>query len=84
MSETYNICSWHHDLTPDNILVVTRSHESPYNCEFKIADFGLAHFQRFGTSSYNATDMDQHGSNAYSKPKILSISYMKLNSLRRT
>ncbi|KAL8932216.1 MAG: hypothetical protein Q9216_006922 [Gyalolechia sp. 2 TL-2023] len=62
--------TWHHDLIPDNILVVSRNNDYPYDCEFKIADFGLAHFQRFSTTSRKATDKDQHGSNAYSAPEV--------------
>lgn len=59
--------SWHHDLNPDNILVVSRGGDSPYDCDFKIADLGLAHFKRHHSSMHNATDEGQHGSNAYSK-----------------
>lgn len=77
LEDPWVLLGWHHDLTPDNILVVTRNHESPYNCEFKIADFGLAHFQRFSTSTYNATDMDQHGSNAYSAPEAYRSSALE-------
>ncbi|KAL8938633.1 MAG: hypothetical protein Q9211_003117 [Gyalolechia sp. 1 TL-2023] len=69
LDKPWVLLGWHHDLTPDNILVVSRNNASPYDCDFKIADFGLAHFQRFGTSTRDATDKDQHGSNAYSAPE---------------
>ncbi|KAL9027582.1 MAG: hypothetical protein Q9196_003915 [Gyalolechia fulgens] len=65
----WTFLGWHHDLNPDNILVVSRNNASPYDCDFKIADFGLAHFQRCGTLTRDATDQDQHGSNAYSAPE---------------
>ncbi|KAL8726824.1 MAG: hypothetical protein Q9166_006440 [cf. Caloplaca sp. 2 TL-2023] len=58
--------SWHHDLNPDNILVVSRGGDSPYDCDFKVADLGLAHFIWYLSSMQDATDEDQHGSNAYS------------------
>lgn len=63
---------WHHDLAPDNILVVRRGNGSRFDCDFKIADLGLAHFQRHLESSQRATDEDRHASNAYCKPFVLA------------
>lgn len=60
--------SWHQDLTPENILVVSKNKNSPYDCDFKIADFGLAHFKQYQSSLHNATDAtdnDVYGTNAY-------------------
>lgn len=59
------IRSWHHDISPDNILVVSRKGGSPYECDFKIADLGLSSFRRHSSSSGDATDEDKHGSYAY-------------------
>ena len=59
--------SWHHDISPDNILVVSRRGGSPYDCDFKIADLGLSHFRRHTSSPQDATDEDKYGSNAYGK-----------------
>ena len=75
------VISWHHDIDPSNILVVSRSQDSPYDCEFKIADLGLAHFKRYISSSDNATDDDRYGMNAYGvlrciiPPKMLLIHF---------
>ncbi|KAL8859794.1 MAG: hypothetical protein Q9178_003626 [Gyalolechia marmorata] len=63
------LLGWHHDIDPSNILVVSRSQDSPYDCEFKIADLGLAHFKRYISSSNNATDDDRYGMNAYGAPE---------------
>ncbi|KAL8696543.1 MAG: hypothetical protein Q9224_002741 [Gallowayella concinna] len=59
------LLGWHHDIDPSNILVVSRSQDSPYDCDFKIADLGLAHFKRYISSSNRATDNERYGMNAY-------------------
>lgn len=57
--------SWHHDIDPSNILVVSRKSDLPYDCDFKIADLGLAHFKRYESSLTNATDNNRYGTNTY-------------------
>jgi hypothetical protein len=59
------IRSWHHDISPDNILVVSRNADSSYECDFKVADLGLSHFRRHSSSLGDASDEDKYGSNAY-------------------
>ena len=57
--------SWHHDIDPSNILVISRNHDSPYDCDFKIADLGLAHFKRYESTLTPATDDNRYGTNTY-------------------
>ena len=57
--------SWHHDIDPSNILAVGRNRNSPYDCDFKIADLGLAHFKAYESSLANATDDNRHGTKTY-------------------
>lgn len=59
--EAHMDISWHHSIDPSNILVVSRSHDSSYDCDFKIANLGLAHFQRYISSLSDATDNDRYG-----------------------
>ena len=47
------------------MLVVSRDQESLYDCDFKIADLGLAHFKRHVSSPQDATSQDRHTTNAY-------------------
>ncbi|KAL8787452.1 MAG: hypothetical protein Q9213_002229 [Squamulea squamosa] len=63
------LLGWHHDIDPSNILVVSKSQGSLYDCNFKIADLGLAHFKRYISSSGNATDDDRYGMNPYGAPE---------------
>ena len=57
---------WHHDIDPSNILVISRSQDSPYDCDFKIADLGLAHFKRYISLLNDATADNKYGTNTYS------------------
>jgi len=77
------IRSWHHDISPDNILVVSRKAGSPYECDFKIADLGLSHFRRHSSSSRDDTDEDKYGSNAYGE-RFAFAARRTLNLSRRT
>ncbi|KAL8894183.1 MAG: hypothetical protein Q9192_004544, partial [Flavoplaca navasiana] len=63
------LLGWHHDVDPSNILVVSRGQDSPYDCDFKIADLGLAHFKRYISSLNNATDNDRYGTSTYGAPE---------------
>lgn len=74
--------SWHHDIDPSNILVVSKGQGSPYDCDFKIADLGLAHFKRYISSTSSATDDDRYGMNHYgllhdSVPLKMTLIYSK-------
>ncbi|KAL8908992.1 MAG: hypothetical protein Q9171_005222 [Xanthocarpia ochracea] len=53
----------------DGPNILLGSQDSPYDCEFKIADLGLAHFKRYISSSSNATDNDRYGMNTYGAPE---------------
>ncbi|KAL8879653.1 MAG: hypothetical protein Q9198_002778 [Flavoplaca austrocitrina] len=64
------LLGWHHDIHPSNILVVSRGQDSPYDCDFKIADLGLAHFKRYISLLNNATDNDRYGTSTYGAPEI--------------
>ena len=57
--------SWHQDVTPKNILVISRPGESPYDSYFKIADLGISHFQKYMGLQRGATDRDAFGTQAY-------------------
>ncbi|KAL8837659.1 MAG: hypothetical protein Q9176_005576 [Flavoplaca citrina] len=59
------LLGWHHDIDPSNILVVSKGHDSPFDCDFKIADLGLAHFKRYISPRTNATDSDRYGMSTY-------------------
>ncbi|KAL8894790.1 MAG: hypothetical protein Q9192_004050, partial [Flavoplaca navasiana] len=63
------LLGWHHDIDPSNILVVSRGQDSPYDCDFKIADLGLAHFKRYISSLNKATDNDRYGMSTYGAPE---------------
>ncbi|KAL9635650.1 MAG: hypothetical protein Q9204_002555 [Flavoplaca sp. TL-2023a] len=67
--EPNTFLGWHHDIDPSNILVVSKGHDSPYDCDFKIADLGLAHFKRYIYPRTNATDSDRYGMSAYGAPE---------------
>ncbi|KAL8878006.1 MAG: hypothetical protein Q9198_004096 [Flavoplaca austrocitrina] len=63
------VLGWHHDIDPSNILVVSKGQDSPYDCDFKIADLGLAHFKRYISSLNNAPDNDKYGMSTYGAPE---------------
>ncbi|KAL9589530.1 MAG: hypothetical protein Q9203_001666 [Teloschistes exilis] len=67
-----SLLGWHHDLAPDNILVVSKGDGSHFDCDFKIAGLDLAHFRRHLESSQRATGEDRHASNAYCRPFMLA------------
>lgn len=56
---------WHQDIKPANILVFSNDENSSYNCEFKIADLGLAHFKASGSELNEPSDLDANGTRAY-------------------
>ncbi|KAG8532872.1 uncharacterized protein KY384_002750 [Bacidia gigantensis] len=60
---------WHQDVNPSNILVKSRKGGSDYDCDFKLADLGLAHFTDDASSPWNATDKDTYGTTAYGAPE---------------
>ena len=64
------LSSWHHDIDPSNILVFSRNHDSPYDCDFKIADLGLAHFKRYESSLAHATDDNRYGTKTYGERSL--------------
>ncbi|KAL8919647.1 MAG: hypothetical protein Q9208_006679 [Pyrenodesmia sp. 3 TL-2023] len=61
--------SWHQDIKPANILVFGGHRGSPYDCEFKIADLGLAHFKPYDSQSHDPSDLDAFGTRAYGAPE---------------
>ena len=54
--------SWHQDVKPNNILVMSNGTNSPYRRKFKLADLGLSHFKRF---SHGNSDFDAYGTETY-------------------
>ncbi|KAL8706255.1 MAG: hypothetical protein Q9201_000692 [Fulgogasparrea decipioides] len=46
----------------DGSRILLGGGDSPHDCDFKIADLGLAHVKRHPLSMQDATDEDQHGS----------------------
>ena len=65
-----NRSSWHQDIKPSNILVQSCGRRSPYDYQFKIADLGLSHFQRYIGSGRGATDRDAFGTHAYGQSNV--------------
>ncbi|KAL9039214.1 MAG: hypothetical protein Q9180_002660, partial [Flavoplaca navasiana] len=75
------LLGWHHDIDPSNILVVSKGQDSPYDCDFKIADLGLAHFKRYISSLNNATDNDRYGTSTYGAPETFQSTDLEKNHL---
>ncbi|KAL8896162.1 MAG: hypothetical protein Q9207_007843 [Kuettlingeria erythrocarpa] len=68
-SQVLNLNGWHQDIKPANILVFGGHPESPYDCEFKIADLGLAHFKPNDSQAHDPSDLDAFGTRAYGAPE---------------
>lgn len=69
-SEMYDLANmianrWHQDVKPANILVFSGNSSSPYDCHFKIADLGLAHFKPSIPQATDPLDFDAFGTRAY-------------------
>ena len=58
--------SFHQDLKPTNVLVMSGGASSHYDFKFKIADLGTAHFKE-ATSEGQLFDVATHGTLAYCK-----------------
>lgn len=56
---------WHQDVTPANILVFGGNGTSRFDCHFKIADLGLAHFKPCDSQLDDPSDLDAFGTRAY-------------------
>jgi hypothetical protein len=67
LGPTTDILSWHQDIKPSNILVLSSpSHPaSPYHYKFKIADFSTSHLKRVISSEDDDTDRDTQGTRTY-------------------
>ena len=52
-------------MNPSNVLVKSRAGTSKYDCDFKVADLGLSHFQKHMSLPTDATGEDKFGDNAY-------------------
>ena len=58
--------SWHQDVNPLNILVKSRG-SGRYDCDFKLADLGLSHFEVHMSFLRDASTRDSFGTSAYGK-----------------
>ncbi|KAL9633347.1 MAG: hypothetical protein Q9164_004751 [Protoblastenia rupestris] len=65
-----SLIGWHQDIKPANILVVSGTRGSAYDCNFKVADLGLSHFKDTSSTQSNASDFDACGTRAYGAPEI--------------
>lgn len=57
--------SWHQDLKPDNILVVSGGEHSVYRYSFKVADLDHAHFKTILDGENNVVDLNTFGTTTY-------------------
>lgn len=57
--------SWHQDVKPKNILVLSGNGNSPYDVEFKLGDLGLSHFKRTLKMDRKIVDSDVGGTKDY-------------------
>ncbi len=56
--------SWHQDVNPFNILVKRRG-AGKYDCDFKLADLGLSHFEKHLSDLRNVSTQENFGTSAY-------------------
>ncbi|KAJ4129763.1 hypothetical protein NW768_006732 [Fusarium equiseti] len=63
------ILGWHQDIKPSNILVASGTSGDPYNVHFKLADFGLSHFERKKAGKEEIVDWDSYGNGVYGSPE---------------
>ena len=59
--------SWHQDVKPQNILVVSSGSGNTRDWQFKLADLGISHFnpRNVGSSRQNSTASDAYGTQTY-------------------
>jgi serine/threonine protein kinase len=60
-----NPYSWHQDVKPSNILIVSSEEKSTYDWQFKLGDLGLSHFNSKVVSSGDSMASDSHGTRTY-------------------
>jgi hypothetical protein len=58
-------CSWHQDVKPENILVVSNGSEDILDWQFKLADLGISHFERKDSLRQDSNSSDTHGTRTY-------------------
>ena len=59
--------SWHQDVKPSNILVLSGTSSNVYDVEFKLADLGLSHFKRTVKLGPGIADSDVGGTKDYGR-----------------
>ncbi|KAG8534060.1 uncharacterized protein KY384_000903 [Bacidia gigantensis] len=63
LDEPNDFSGWHQDVTPANIVVLSKPQGSDYESYFKLADFGLSHFKK--DTSPQVLDKDTLGTRSY-------------------
>lgn len=58
-------CSWHQDIKPQNILVVSGGSRCSHKWKFKLADLGISHFRMATSPEENSTARDRYGTRTY-------------------
>lgn len=56
---------WHSDLKPANILVVSGNTDSPFDCEFRLADLGTSNFARLAALGHDIQTADEGATRQY-------------------
>ncbi len=59
------ICRWHQDIKPENILIVSNGARCPYEWQFKLGDLGLSHFNSEVSMPRDSTIRAAHGTKTY-------------------
>lgn len=59
------VCRWHQDVKPDNILVVSNGARCPYEWQFKLGDLGLSYFNSEVGMLGGSTASAAHGTKTY-------------------
>jgi len=59
------VSSWHQDVKPENVLVVSNGAKQPEEWQFKLADLGISHFKIKTNSREDSTASENYGTKTY-------------------